>query len=528
MKQSNVRASIRLQTAAALIGTLMLSNAALADKYLIYTPDAGTFSFISQSLEMGTLELGGSKTEMVDKLDNINTLVVSSSKDLTAYSTDEILIEKDVAVPAPKPSSIAIATPWGIDAVKAKQAWALGFRGEGMRVLVLDTGVDKNHPSLVANFEQGRNFVPNNTPGLPYEFFDQVGHGTHVAGTILADGKDGGLVGVAPAAKLLAGKVCGTTSCDTSAILAGVNWAIAEKVHVVNMSLGGPVPSNIARETYRKAAEAGVVVVAASGNDGNGSVSYPAAYPHVIAVGAVDSKLKKAEFSQWGKELDVVAPGVQVLSSVPQGTGQLAQVVVENAAGDKTSLQSAAFEGSPKTEALVESELVFAGLGKPADIAAVNLTGKIALIQRGEIAFADKAKAALNAGAVGVVIFNNQDGLLNGTLQGSISIPVIMITQADGLALADQLKTTTVKVAMGITASDYDEFQGTSMASPHAAGVVTLLRQAHPTLGFAEVEALLKSTATALGPNEQNQYGAGLVNAEAVVIDRIERSSKAN
>src|SRR5690606_28555425 len=108
------------------------------------------------------------------------------------------------------------------------------------------------------------------------------------------------------------------------AILAGVEWGIKEKVDVMNLSLGGPNAGFLEKRVYAKAQEQNIVVVAASGNDGELVNSYPASFPEVLSVGAVDKNFLIAPFSNWSESLDVVAPGVAVYSAVPQGTGRKA------------------------------------------------------------------------------------------------------------------------------------------------------------------------------------------------------------
>ncbi len=181
------------------------------------------------------------------------------------------------------------------------------------------------------------------------------------------------------------GKVCSEMGCSSIAIAAGLNWAIEQKVDVVNMSLGGMFISGAEERALDAAEAAGVMVVAASGNGGTSYVSYPAAYPTVLAVGAVDSTLAKADFSQWGPELAVVGPGVDVISAVPRGSGRGATVNMDLQDGKGLSeVKSMPFVGSPVTTG-ASNELVFVGLGKPEDFAAVNVRGKFALISRGEI-----------------------------------------------------------------------------------------------------------------------------------------------
>jgi serine protease len=285
------------------------------------------------------------------------------------------------------------------------------------------------------------------------------------------------------------------------------------------MSLGGMWSTPAERTAISAADKAGITVVAASGNDGTAKVSYPAALPSVIAVGAIDNTLHKADFSQYGPELAVVAPGVAVVSSVPQGTGREAGVSI--IVGQKaTKVNASTFQGAREILTAESNVLVNAGIGKPEEFTAA-VKGKYALIARGEIKFTDKVQNAINAGAAGVVIYNNAPGLIQGALtDGTTTLPVgvFMIEQATGLEIVKQLAAgQTVSASLQTVATDYAAFDGTSMATPHVAGVVALVKAANKSLTGAQVKAILKATATPLSPNDKNEYGSGLVNAEAAV-----------
>ncbi|MCB9073101.1 MAG: S8 family serine peptidase [Bdellovibrionaceae bacterium] len=209
-----------------------------------------------------------------------------------------------------------------------------------------------------------------------------------------------------------------------------------------------------------------------------------------------------------------MAPGVNVFSSVPQGTGREGLVSVDLGSGVE-ELTNTVFQNSQATLNTITGEIIFVGLGKVDDFTGKDLTGKIALIQRGEIAFAEKVDNAIKAKAKGVLIFNNEPGLITGGLQTPVNIPVLMIEQAPGQALA--AKTVSTKVEMGVVASDYAAMAGTSMASPHVAGVAALVRSANASLSPAQVRDVIKNTCHALSPNTDNQFGRGVVDAEAAV-----------
>jgi len=235
----------------------------------------------------------------------------------------------------------------------------------------------------------------------------------------------------------------------------------------------------------------------------------------------VDSSLTKTVFSQFGPELFIVAPGASVVSSVPQGTGRDSNVDV-TVDGQTSRVKSAAFSGTKLFTTPKSALLVPAGLGKTEDFQKVNVAGKIALVSRGEIKFSDKIQNALAAKAIGVVIYNNTTGLMQGSVteDGSeIDVAVVMVEKNLGLSLVDSINAgKSVTVAISTTASDYAMFDGTSMATPHVAGVVALIKSANKNLTPAQVRMIIKQTAlTTAFPNTNNEYGSGLIQADKAV-----------
>ncbi|EWM67651.1 secreted peptidase [Micromonospora sp. M42] len=202
--------------------------------------------------------------------------------------------------------------------IGAPTAWAAGYTGKGVRVAVLDTGVDLTHPDLAGKVAESRNFTEETNPD------DIVGHGTHVASTIAGSGAASGgkYRGVAPDATLLSGKVCEVYGCTESAILAGMQWAAAEQhATVVNMSLGGgdtPEVDPLEEAVGTLTEQHGTLFVIAAGNDGaDGSVGSPASADAALAVGAVDRDDALADFSSRGPRAgdgaikpDITASGV--------------------------------------------------------------------------------------------------------------------------------------------------------------------------------------------------------------------------
>ena len=202
--------------------------------------------------------------------------------------------------------------PWGVNRVHAPAAWDY-TEGAGVRVAVIDTGIDSTHPDLAGKVDGGYSAIQDSE--APDTYQDDNGHGTHVAGTIAASRNGKGVVGVAPRARLYAVKVLDSDgSGSLSDVIKGIIWCANNGIQVANMSLGAPQGSDAMERALRYAKARGVVVVAAAGNSG-GAVGYPGAYPEVIAVSASDWNDHIAAFSSRGPEVDFIAPGVDILST---------------------------------------------------------------------------------------------------------------------------------------------------------------------------------------------------------------------
>ncbi|WP_425448710.1 S8 family serine peptidase [Dethiothermospora halolimnae] len=200
---------------------------------------------------------------------------------------------------------------WQYDMIKAPEAWTITNGSSYTKMAVLDTGIDHNHQSLenFVNTSLGRNFVGGSTT------MDGHGHGTHVSGTIASYGV---VSGVMQNATLIPVKVLSDSGSGSSyGIQQGILYAAEIGADVINMSLGGGGYSQATDEACQTAVQSGTIVVAASGNDGTASVSYPAAYSSVIAVGSVTSNETRSYFSNYGEGLDVVAPGSNIYSTYP-------------------------------------------------------------------------------------------------------------------------------------------------------------------------------------------------------------------
>ncbi|EEL68527.1 S8 family serine peptidase [Bacillus mycoides] len=446
----------------------------------------------------------------------------------------------------------------GVDKLHAEN-----ITGKGIKVGVLDTGVDYNHPDLKDAYKGGYDFVDNDAnpmettyedwikagkpeyPGLVY----YTNHGTHVAGTIAAQKKnnaDYAVKGVAPDVDLYAYRVLGPWGGgNTAGILAGMDKAIADGMDVINMSLGAQTndPLYATSVAVNNAMLSGVATVVAAGNNGPNekTLGSPGTAALGISVGASDAAM-----------------------SIPTFSASVSNEKFEN-------MQLLGKDFPDKLEDLGGQSLpiVFAGLGKPADFTGKDLNGKIALIQRGEITFDEKIKNAKNAGAKAVIVYNNADGQIFAYLgEGVGLIPSFRLSKADGERLkalgevsfkfetlgntkteGDHLADFSSRgpvngnydikpdvVAPGVSVfstapeyindpqdginygNAYVRLSGTSMASPHVAGTAALILQQHPEYTPFDVKAALMNTSDDLnGQNSVYEVGAGRIDAYQAV-----------
>jgi len=229
------------------------------------------------------------------------------------------------------PDAVSIdgeALEYGVNQIHAEAIWGgapdgttliTGQGGAGAKVAVIDTGIDCGHQDLAGGCVYGANFVNGSQP------FDDNGHGTHVGGIIAARQNGIGVIGVAPEATVYAVKVMDSTGTGSwSNVAMGIDWAVRNGMHVINMSLGATTGSQAVADAVARAEVAGVLVVASAGNSGCcNTVGYPAAYDGVLAVAAVDSYEMLAGFSSTGPQVDIAAPGVGIRSTVPTGSCSL-------------------------------------------------------------------------------------------------------------------------------------------------------------------------------------------------------------
>jgi len=411
-------------------------------------------------------------------------------------------------------STIALGSyesvPYGIPLVQADQ---VTYNAANSRTLcIIDSGFDLGHPDLQTSNIDGKNFTRSGS-----WFTDELAHGTHVSGTIAALGGNGiGVVGVVPSGSLqlyIAKVFDASGSTKGSTVARAVKACVDAGANVISMSLGGGGPSKFEERLYRKVAANNILTVAAAGNGGTTALEYPASYPDVMSVAAVDSNKIKANFSQYNSAVEISGPGVGVISTIPRALSISASVSVN-------SVVYSAFpmEGSPVIT--VAAPIADFGLGDT--VVPGAMTGMVCLIARGNIAFADKVQNCEQSGGVGAVIYNNTVGDLHGSLAGAITnIPSIGITNADGQILLTQIgQVANVSV---FNSTDYwESFNGTSMATPHVSGVAALVWSNQPQCTAAQIRASLDNSALDINNIGYDIFtGFGLVQAKSAV-DRIE------
>jgi serine protease len=454
--------------------------------------------------------LGKVGAEFHYEFDDLNTFVVTlpqAALNGLSNNPNVVLIEED----APRYLN-AQEIPYGIDMVQARDIWDANRdgvidtgapTGAGRTVCIIDSGLYTGHEDLAGvNVIDGYPATTWNTDGC--------GHGTHVAGTIAAAHNNLGVVGVSPGGvSLYIVKVFGDT-CSwsySSTLVDAANRCEAAGANVINMSLGGGTKSKTEENAFQNLYNKGVLSIAAAGNGGNTQFSYPASYPSVVSVAAIDSNKVVADFSQKNSQVELAAPGVGVLSTVPWVTD--VSLTVD---GVKYTANPIEFAANGTTSGGLVDGGKCASTGSWSD--------KVVLCERGDISFYDKVRNVQNSGGTAAVIFNNEPGNFFGTLGAgnSSTIPAISLSQEDGQFLVANKRGVTGYVVNTITkpGSGYEAWNGTSMATPHVSGVAALVWSANTSWTNAQIRDALQKTAFDLGAaGKDNSYGYGLVQAKS-------------
>lgn len=231
---------------------------------------------------------------------------------------------------------------WGVAHIGSKVVHDQGIYGAGVKIAVLDTGIDYNHEDLKGNYKGGFDFAFNDAD--PFDD-STLSHGTHVSGIIAAQNNGIGVIGVSPNADIYAVKVLDGAGFGTASwIISGLQWAVDNNMNIATMSLEGP-DSITLHNAVDNAYNSGVLLVAAGGNNNGGSVLYPGAYGSVIAVSATDANDQIAGFSSVGPEIELAAPGVNIYSTVRGGYAYMSgtSMAAPHVTGDAALIYSTNF-----------------------------------------------------------------------------------------------------------------------------------------------------------------------------------------
>jgi len=402
-------------------------------------------------------------------------------------------------------------------AVYQSQADQLTFQANaGMKVCVIDSGLDRSNKDFVWG-----NITGDNDSGTGN--WDENGgpHGTHVAGTIAAADNNIGVVGMVPGADLHIVKVFNADGWGYSSDLAfAAEKCTQAGANIISMSLGGGGANSTEENAFNSFTDAGGLVVAAAGNDGNSVRSFPAGYSSVMMVGANDADNNIAEFSQFpscdivsgrGKKrktttdeticVEISAGGVNTLSTYPADMATTSNMTI-----DGNSFASSAMENSGS----ISGNIFYMGTAEATDGGA---NGNICVIDRGNISFHDKVLNCENSGGVGAIIINNEAGMLYGTLgdTNATTIPAVGATFEDRGALISASNAT-----LYIGTSDYGFMSGTSMATPAISGLAALVWSNHTDCKGSDIRNALNATAFDAGsPGKDVYFGHGIAKAKA-------------
>ena len=423
---------------------------------------------------------------------------------------EEDLIRHAFATTSPSASPYITGqlVPYGIKLVQADQMPSGDANTANRKVCIIDSGYDLAHEDLNGNSVAGEY-----DSGTGWWYTDENHHGTHVAGSIAAINNSGvGVVGVNPNRNLRLHivKVFGAAGwAYSSTLTAAANKCGSAGSNIISMSLGGGRSSRTEMRTFDSLASKGVLSIAAAGNDGTTAVSYPAGYSSVLSVGALDENKSWATFSQYNTKVELSAPGVAVLSTVPMGSGSSSVLSVGG-----VTYTPGDMDGSPKATAT--GALADFGLGTAVNAA---MAGKVCLIQRGTVDFATKVTNCKNSGGIGAIVYNNVAGSFGGTVGTTTTIPSVTATDTDGAVMkSGQLG---ASATVGVKPSSYAFFDGTSMATPHVSAVAALVWSYFPNCTAAQLRSSLTKSAEDLGTvGRDNKFGFGLVRAKAA-YDRI-------
>ena len=416
-------------------------------------------------------------------------------------------------------------TPYGIKMVQGDKV--VSNRPGDVKLCIIDSGYSQQHSDL----KDAVTFTSTGGTGTWNK--DSCGHGTHVAGTIAAADNTLGVIGVNPGASLHIVKVFGNDSlvedgaCNwtySSALTAALNSCVNAGAKVVSMSLGGGARSRTEENAFNSANTNGVLSIAAAGNAGNGSTSYPAGYASVMSVAAVDANEARGSFSQRNSDVEIAAPGVAVLSTTPW-------LDVNTLAASGRTWNGGRIEGAGRGS--IAGVMISGGRCTTSSATWAN---KVVLCERGDNTFAQKVSAVQGGGGIAAVVYNNASsdatcGVYSGTLGDGVTsaFRAITLSCADGaaaVAAASSTTTGTVSSAFSAPNSGYEAWDGTSMATPHVSAIAALIWSCDVTKTNTAVRNALTGTAADRGAaGRDTSFGYGIVQAADAARRLIGRSS---
>jgi serine protease len=455
--------------------------------------------------------LNAAGAEFHYEFDDLNAVVISVPQQALeglSHNPNIVSIEEDA-----KRYLNADEVPFGVDMVQARDVWDANKdgaidvgapTGAGRTVCIIDSGLFTGHEDFA-----GVNIIG----GYPSNWnTDSCGHGTHVAGTIVAGLNKLGVVGVTPGkTSLYIVKVFGDNCAWTysSTLTDAANRCSAAGANVISMSLGGAKSSTTEKRAFDTLYSKGILSIAAAGNEGTTALNYPAGYSSVVSVAALDENKVIADFSQFNSDVELAAPGVGVKSTVPY-------IETNTVTVNGVAYSGGHIEYAPYGSA--SGDLVNGGLCD----ATGAWTGKVVLCQRGVIDFYTKVMNVQNSGGAAALIYNNEPGNFLGTLgEGNTStITALSLSQEDGLYLvANRLgQSASVFSKIDWNVSGYEYYDGTSMATPHVSAVAALIWSSNPSLTNVQIRDAMNNTAMDLGTAGRDiYYGFGLVQAKAAL-----------
>ena len=477
------------------------------------------------SVENALARAGAEFHYAFDGLDAFAVTLPSAALDGISHNPNIILVEEDAPryligiqesqAQAPL-AAVGQTVPYGIDMVQARDVWDANRDGaidtgaptaSNRTICIIDSGMYNAHEDL-----QGVNVVGGYTNITGGYLSDGLGHGTHVAGTISAMNNALGVVGVTPGTvNLYIVRVFGDDGAwaYSSTLIDAANRCYTAGANIISMSLGGGRASVTEQRGFDTLYANGVLSIAAAGNDGTTAYSYPASYSSVVSVAAIDSSKLVADFSQKNTQVEVAAPGVGVLSTVPY-------VETNSFTVDGVTYPANHIEFSGRGTAT--GALVDGGLCDSVGA----WSGKAVLCLRGVIDFNTKVQNVQAGGGTTAILYNNVPGGFSGTLGAgnTAAIVALSISQEDGQFLvANKLGMSgTAYSNYAYPASGYEYYDGTSMATPHVSAVAALVWSAKTSATNVDVRNALTATAQDLGvAGRDTSYGYGLVQAKNAI-----------